>query len=227
MPSSPSYLLMSLAAVFSPTPGTPGRLSDGSPRERGVLDVAGGVHAGALLDARLVVERVVGHAPPVVEDLDGRVLDQLVAVAVAGDDDHVATVVAGPGGQRGDDVVGLDPGLLEGGDLEGVDDLADQTHLLAQDVGRRAAVGLVGLDPLVAERRLRPVEGHRQPVVGVVAQQVDEHRREPEHRVGDLPGGGGHVGRQGEERAVGQRVPVDEHEGGRGVAHRHPRYRQP
>jgi hypothetical protein len=32
MPSSPPYLAISLAAVFSPTPGTPGRLSLGSPR---------------------------------------------------------------------------------------------------------------------------------------------------------------------------------------------------
>ena len=86
---------MSLAAVFSPTPGTPGRLSDGSPRSAAYCDVLVGVHAGALLDAGLVVEGVVGHAPLVVEDLDVRVLDQLVAVAVAGDDEHVVARVAG------------------------------------------------------------------------------------------------------------------------------------
>ena len=32
IPSSPPYVWISLAAVFSPTPGTPGRLSLGSPR---------------------------------------------------------------------------------------------------------------------------------------------------------------------------------------------------
>ena len=32
MPSRSPYLVSSLAAVFSPTPGMPGRLSDGSPR---------------------------------------------------------------------------------------------------------------------------------------------------------------------------------------------------
>ena len=32
MPSSPPYVWISLAAVFSPTPGMPGRLSLGSPR---------------------------------------------------------------------------------------------------------------------------------------------------------------------------------------------------
>ena len=32
MPSRSPYLVNSLAAVFSPTPGMPGRLSEGSPR---------------------------------------------------------------------------------------------------------------------------------------------------------------------------------------------------
>ena len=45
---------------------------------------------------------------------------------------------------------------------------------------------------------------------GVVLEQVDQHRREPEHRVGDLPDGRGHVGRQGEEGAVGERVAVEQ-----------------
>ena len=37
MPSSPPYVLISLAAVFSPTPGTPGRLSRRVAAQRGVL----------------------------------------------------------------------------------------------------------------------------------------------------------------------------------------------
>ena len=88
---------MSLAAVFSPTPGTPGRLSDGSPRSAAYCGYCVGRDAGALDDAGLVVERVVGHAAPVVEDLDVRVLDELVGVAVAGDDDDVVARVARPG----------------------------------------------------------------------------------------------------------------------------------
>ena len=87
---------MSLAAVFSPTPGTPGRLSDGSPRSAAYCDVLRRRDAGALLDAGLVVERVVGHAPPVVEHLDVRVLDELVGVAVAGDDEDVVAVGRAP-----------------------------------------------------------------------------------------------------------------------------------
>ena len=92
-----------------------------------------------------------------------RVLDQLVAVAVAGDHDDRPLVVPGPGGERGDHVVGLVAGHLEDGDGQRLDHLADEADLLAQDVGRGGAVGLVGVDLLVAERRLGPVEGHGDP----------------------------------------------------------------
>ena len=90
-----------------------------------------------------------------------RVLDQLVRVAVAGDDDDVVAPVARLGGQGGDDVVGLEAGQLEDRDVQRLDDLADQPHLLAQDVGRLGPARLVVVDHLVAEGRLGPVEGHR------------------------------------------------------------------
>jgi hypothetical protein len=99
--------------------------------QRGVLDVVAGVDPGALEDAGLVVQGVVGHAALVVEDLHVGVLDELVAVAVAGDDDDVVAALLGQGGQGGDDVVGLDAGLVDGGDAERVDHLAHQRHLLA------------------------------------------------------------------------------------------------
>ena len=75
--------------------------------QRRVLEVEAGRHARASLDALLVVEHVVGHAAPVVEHLDVRVLHQLVHVAVARDHDDVEPGVAALRGQRGDDVVGL------------------------------------------------------------------------------------------------------------------------
>ena len=42
--------------------------------------------------------------------------------------------------------------------------------------------------------------------------QVQQHRREPEHRVRDLSGSERDVGRQREERSVRERVPVDQHQ---------------
>ena len=57
--------------------------------QRGVLRVLRRRDAGALEDPGLVVERVVADAAAVVEHLDVRVADELVGVAVAGDDDDV------------------------------------------------------------------------------------------------------------------------------------------
>ena len=104
------------------------------------------------------------------------------------------------------------PDLLDGGDAERVDHLAHQRQLLAQDVGRGDAVGLVLGVPVVAERLLGPVERHGDGVGLVVPDQVDEHRREAEHGVGDLPRRRDQVGGQGVERPVGEGVAVDEHE---------------
>ena len=181
--------------------------------ERRVEHVLVGPYAGALEDAGLVVERVVADAALVVEDLDVRVVDQLVAVAVARDDDGRDVLGLGLGGQRRDDVVGLDAGLVDDRDLQRLDQLAHEPHLLAEDVGARLAVGLVGGHHLVAERRLGAIERDRDQVGLVVALEVDEHRREPEHGVGDLPRRRGHVGREREERPVRERVAIDEHQG--------------
>ena len=137
---------MSLAAVFSPTPGTPGRLSDGSPRRAAYSGYCAGVHAGPLLDAGLVVEGVVADAAPVVEHLDVRVLDQLVGVAVAGDDDDVAPRSRAWVARVAMMSSASNAGELDDRDLEGVDHLADQADLLAQDVGGLRPAGLVVVD---------------------------------------------------------------------------------
>ncbi len=139
-----------------------------------------------------------------------RVLDELIDVAVAGHDDHVLAAVADLGGEGGDDVVGLEPGLLEERESEDLDDLADQAHLLAQDVGSGLATGLVVVEPFVPERRLGPIEGHGHAVGTVVAEQVEQHRREAVDGVGHLARCGRQIGGQREERSVGERVAVDQ-----------------
>ena len=195
-----------------PHTGDPRQVVGGIAAQGGVGDVQRRRDAGPLQDAGLVVEGVVGYAALVVQHRDVGILDQLVAVAVAGHDEGVVPGVAGVGGQRGDDVVGLEAGLLHDGQTQDLDDLAHQPHLLAQDVGGGGAVGLVGGDRLVAERRLGTVERDHDAVRLVVAHQVDQHRGEPEHGVGHLPARRGQVGGQGEERPVGERVAVDEHD---------------
>src|SRR5207249_2008090 len=102
---------------------------------RGVLRVLPGRHAEvALGDPRLVVEDVVRHAPPVVEDLDVRVLDELEGIAVAGDDDDVEPSGRPLRGQRGDDVVGLDALDAQLGHLHRLQHLPDEGHLGGEEV---------------------------------------------------------------------------------------------
>ena len=140
------------------------------------------------------------------------ILHQLIGVPVAGHHDHVLTLVAGLGGQCGNHVVGLNADVFHRGDLEGVHQLADQSHLLAEGVRGLAAIGLVAGDPLVAEGGLGAIEGHCHPVGAVVAQQRQQHHGEAVHRVGYLAAGGGHVLGQGEEGPIGQRVAVHQHD---------------
>ena len=95
-----------------------------------VLGVLRGSDSAATFgDPRLVVERVVGNAALVVEDLDVRIRDELERVTVAGDDDHVDAVGRGAGRERRDHVVGLDARNRELADRERFDDLVDQRQL--------------------------------------------------------------------------------------------------
>ena len=119
--------------------------------------------------------------------------------------------------EGGDDVVGLVAVELEVGDVQGVEHPLDQRQLAAELVGRLVALRLVLGVLLEAEGLARLVEGDRDVRGHLVAQHVDEHRGEAVDGVGVLPGGGREVlHRQREERAVGQRVAVEEQEPGAG-----------
>ena len=209
----PAALVDQLRRRLLPDPGHTGQVVGVVAPQGGVLDVVDGLDAGSLEDAGLVVEGVVAHAPLVVEDLDVGVLDELIAVAVAGDHDDVVAAIPPLGGEGGDDVVGLETDRLQGRDRHRVEHLAHEPHLLAQDVGGGLALGLVRRGHLVPEGRLGPIERDRDAIGLVVLHQVDQHRREPEDRVGHLTRCRRHVGGQGEERPVGERISIDEHHG--------------
>ena len=93
---------------------------------------------------------------------------------------------------------------------------ASRTSLMSEiwpgnSCGRLAAVGLVVGVLLGAERLAGDVERHADVGGLLVAQDVDEHRREAEHRIGVLPGGGREVlDREGEEGSVGDGMAVDQ-----------------
>ena len=182
-----------------------------SPRSAAYSGYCAGGDAGALDDAGLVVERVVGHAAPVVEHLDVRVVDELVRVAVAGDDDDVDALRRRPASAS----VAITSSASTPSICERRDASASSTSWISGSCGtNRSGVSLrpalyVGVE-LVAERAARRVEHHRDVVGLLVGEHLHQHRREPVDRVGDRAVGRGEVGGQRVEGAVRERLPVEQ-----------------
>jgi len=193
-----------------PHPGDAGQVVARVTADGGKVGVLLGRQAVLLLHRLRGEAGHLGDAPPGHQHRHVGV-DELEHVPVAGDDQHVHAVVFGPGGQRGDHVVGLEPGHGQPGDAERVQHLEDQAQLAAEVLGGLPPVRLVLDVLLVPEGGLAAVEGHRDVGRLLVPQHVDEHGREPVHGVGRLACGGREVfGRQREEGPVGQRVPVQQ-----------------
>jgi hypothetical protein len=185
-------------------PGHAGQVVRGIAAQRGQQHVLGGRHPAALEDAGLVVEGVVADAPLVVEHAHVRVLHELEAVAVAGDDDHLALAYGRLGGQGGDHVVRLEPGRLDHRDGERGHHLADHVELRRQQPRRLGPAGLVVRQHLVAERVARGVEGHREGRRALLPDEVHQHGREAVHRIGDDARRGGQRVGEGEVGPEGQ-----------------------
>ena len=127
---------------------------------------------GSLLDPCLVVEGVVADPAPVVEHPDMGILDELVGVPIAGDQQHVMAAVPGLGGQRGQHVVGLEPLGLDHRDGQLAEERPDHVELGQKVGGRLRPPPLVVLDDLVPEGPPGQVEGDGQTARMVVADQV-------------------------------------------------------
>ena len=94
------YCLMSVCAVFSPMPGTPGILSDASPMRPMISITPVRRYAEPLLD----IFRLIDFLLQRVVDLDVRP-DELENVLVSGDDGDVHAVRLGFARQRGNHIV--------------------------------------------------------------------------------------------------------------------------
>ncbi len=181
--------MIHLDAVFSPTPGMPGRLSLGSPRSAAKSGYCVGVRPYFSTTAS-GVKRVSSLTPLMRVQHRHVVADQLQRVAVTGDHQHPVALVLGLGGQRRDDVVGLEARLGEHRDAQRAKDFLGDVDLTAELVGRRGPVGLVLRVALGAERLPRHVERRGDVRRRLVAQQVDQHRGEAVDRVGGQPAAG-------------------------------------
>ena len=131
-------------------------------------------------------------------------------VAIGRDDHRLQPSLGGSASQGGDGVVGLVALHGDHGDLQGLENLEDQPELLAKLVRRLLSSRLVVRVLGQSNGRAAEVEGDGDIVRPLFGQQLDEHRREPVHRIGDLPAGGGQRGGQGEEGPEGEAVSVEE-----------------
>ena len=163
------------------------KIVGGIAAEGRVRHVVGGLHTRAFLDGGIVVDVVVGHAPPGVEHRHVGQRHQLEGVPIAGDDRHLQSLLVGLGGQRGQHVVRLETGSLHRVHTDGVQDLPQEPQLLPEDLRWGGAIGLVALESLVAEGSPRQVERHGDAVRLAISQEVDQHRGEAVHGVGHLP----------------------------------------
>ena len=167
-------------------------------------------HALAVVDLRVGDAARGGHDPHAL-------VDELVGVAVAGDDHHGDLALLRLHDERGDHVVGLE--ALDG-DVpvaERLDERAQVRPLQLQQVGPARALRLVvGRDLLAARQAGVPHHDGRH--LAVVGEDLHEHRREAEDRVRRAPVRGRDRLGEREERAVGERVPVDQEQLARGVS---------
>ena len=222
MPSRSPYASSSEAAVFSPTPATPGSPSEASPRmvaksaywlgrTRYFPTTTSSVTRSWLRTPRGDVEHP--DAVPVV--------DQLEQVAVAGD--HVDRH-RGAGREGADHVVGLVAVGADDADAEGVEHLEDDRHLQLERVGHlldvRLRTGPLGDDAVRLVRRDQVDAPLRAPVVvpradqmrrPVVGHQPADEVEEAAHRVHRRAVGGEHLGHPEEGTEVHRRG-VEDHQ---------------
>ena len=132
---------MSFAAVLSPMPGTPGRLSDVSPLSATKSVHCSGVTPYFSTTRSRVVAADVGDPAARHHHADA-VADELEHVPVAGDDDDLVALRSRLLRERREEVVGLVALELDDRDAHRLEHLADERELLAElsGVSRRLAL---------------------------------------------------------------------------------------
>jgi hypothetical protein len=136
-------------------------------------------------------------------------LDQLEEVAVAGHHHDLVALLSRALRDRGDHVVRLVALHAHVLVAEGVHEWMHVRPLLGEQVGLRVALALVLLVDLLAARH-PGVPDHERRLDAVLGDDLHEHRREPEDRVGGLPLRGRDRLGEREKGAVHEAVPVDE-----------------
>ena len=150
---------------------------------------------------------------------DGRALArQLIAVAVAGDNQAVHAGFLAQAADGAQNVVGLVAAQAQLGDVHAFENFARRRNLRAHFLRRGRAAGLVGLVAQVPEGGGVLVEGHGAIGRLFLREHLEQHRKKAVYGVGVLPLAVVHQGKR-VERAIQQAVSVHKHDFFR---HKHP-----
>ena len=156
---------MSLVAVFSPIPLTPGMLSVLSPEALPAIDLAD----------PLVLHRIENA------NAWGQKLEHIL---VTGDDDDVIARSLGLNGQGADQIISLIARLSHDGNIESLNDAMDVGNLSAHAFRHRRALRLVRLIGFMPQRRPGFIKSHRQAAGLVLADDLHQGGGEPVDGIG-------------------------------------------
>ena len=201
--------LIHFAAVFSPTPGMPGRLSDGSPRSAAKSGYCAGVRP-YFSSTFSGVKRVSSETP-----LVGYSTVTWSVTSWKASRSPVTIETSKPCARRPASAsVAITSSASKPSTANRATCIASSSSPISStwplnSSGVLERFALYSGELLGAPGLARDVERHREMRGRLVAQGVREHRREAVDRVGRLPRGGGEVLHgQGEERPVRQGMPV-------------------
>ena len=203
-------LLKELSGGFVADPRDAGDVVGGIALEADQVGNQLGRHAVALNDSVRVVDLGVGDTARRRHD-PRPVTDELVDVPVARDDHHGPPPRLGLSRERRDHVVGLESLDMDVGESERLGKWLKVRPLLAQEVGPGLAASLV-LGVLLLSPRHPLVPGDDHGAGRVVDQKLGHHRCKAVNGIRRAPVGCGDRLGQREERAVGERVAVDQEE---------------
>ncbi|MCG3778460.1 MAG: hypothetical protein JW388_1181 [Nitrospira sp.] len=134
---------------------------------------------------------------------------ELEHILVARDDDDIIPILLRLVREGTDQIVCLMPGLSDGGDVEGIHDAMDIGNLSAHPVRHRWPLRFVVFELRVAQGRPFFVKRHNNSIRLLLANNLQQHRREAEDGVGLKTFGIIHR-RQGEEGTIDVRASIDQ-----------------
>ena len=207
--STEPYSWISFAAVFSPTPGTPGMLSDGSPFNAtysryfdGGTPNRSSTPASSYRTMSEIPRRLnITWMPGRTSWKKSRSAVTITASIPCSAARTARVPIASSASWSTTRTIG---------NAKRVEHLVDQPELRREVGGGLGTAGLVVRVLLQPNGRPAQVERHRQEVGTLVAEQLDQHRREAVDGVRDLPGARRERRRKCEVRPVRERVPVQQ-----------------